>query len=131
MIVRGEIRKVYQVQEGTSQNGNHWMKQEFVVSYYETPTERFPDSVALSIMNDKIAEYDLHVGDKIEINIYHTTREYQDKPYNEVRFSHLAKINASNGTNPTQTLNNTQNQQNGQKTQENATVEEDKDDLPF
>ena len=128
MLVRGEIRKIYPIQEGVSQQGNSWKKQEFILSYYETPTERYPDSVVLSIMNDTIDELKLKEGDKIEAIIYHTTREYNGRAYNDVRGSHIKHITNSKPPKSQQTSDNTQNKSDTPVAQGNN---EDDDDLPF
>ena len=67
MEFKGRIMKVLPVTSGTSQNNNEWKKQEFVFEYFEQQTDRYSDKVCLSIMNDRIAEYDLHENDEVLI----------------------------------------------------------------
>jgi hypothetical protein len=95
MEFKGRIMKVLPVTSGTSQNGNEWKKQDFVFEYFEQQTDRYSDKVCLSIMNDRIAEYDLHVNDEVIIGFGHSIREYQGRCYNELRIYKLQKVGAS------------------------------------
>ena len=92
MEFKGRIMKVLPVTSGTSQNGNEWKKQEFVFEYFEQQTDRYSDKVCLSIMNDRIAEYDLHENDEVLIGFGHSIREYQGRFYNELRLYKFQKL---------------------------------------
>ena len=92
MEFKGRIMKVLPVTSGTSQNGNEWKKQEFVFEYFEQETDRYSDKVCLSIMNDRIAEYDLHENDEVLIGFGHSIREYQGRFYNELRLYKFQKL---------------------------------------
>ena len=92
MEFKGRIMKVLPVTSGTSQNGNEWKKQEFVFEYFEQQTDRYSDKVCLSIMNDRIAEYDLHENDEVLIGFGHSIREYQGRYFNELRLYKFQKL---------------------------------------
>ena len=92
MEFKGRIMKVLPVTSGTSQNGNGWKKQEFVFEYFEQQTDRYSDKVCLSIMNDRIAEYDLHENDEVIIGFGHSIREYQGRYFNELRLYKFQKL---------------------------------------
>lgn len=92
MEFKGRIMKVLPVTSGTAQNGNEWKKQEFVFEYFEQQTDRYSDKVCLSIMNDRIAEYDLHENDEVLIGFGHSIREYQGRFYNELRLYKFQKL---------------------------------------
>ena len=92
MEFKGRIMKVLPVTSGTSQNGNEWKKQEFVFEYFEQQTDRYSDKVCLSIMNDRIAEYDLHENDEVLIGFGHSIREYQGRYFNELRLYKFQKV---------------------------------------
>lgn len=92
MEFKGRIMKVLPVTSGTSQNGNEWKKQDFVFEYFEQQTDRYSDKVCLSIMNDRIAEYDLHENDEVLIGFGHSIREYQGRFYNELRLYKFQKL---------------------------------------
>ena len=91
MQFQGRIYKLFPVQSGTSQRGD-WMKQDFIFEYFEQPTDRYADRVLLSVMNDRIKEYDLHEGDEVIIGFGHNTREYQGRYFNDVRMYHFEKV---------------------------------------
>lgn len=91
MQFQGRIYKIFPVQSGTSQRGE-WTKQDFIFEYFETPTDRYADRVLLSVMNDRIREYDLHEGDEVIIGFGHNTREYQGRYFNDVRLYHFEKV---------------------------------------
>ena len=92
MEFKGRIMKVLPVTSGTSQNGNEWKKQEFVFEYFEQQTDRYSDKVCLSIMNGRIAEYDLHENDEVLIGFGHSIREYQGRYFNELRLYKFQKL---------------------------------------
>lgn len=94
MEFNGRIMRVLPTQSGTSANGNAWTKQEFIFEYFERDTDRYSDKVCLNIMNDKIAEYDLHENDEVLIGFGHSIREYQGKYYNELRLYKFQKVGA-------------------------------------
>ena len=88
----GRIYRMYPIQSGTSANGNQWSRQDFVFEYFENPTDRYADRVLLSVMNERIKEYDLHEGDECIIGFAHTTREYQGRCFNDIRIYHFEKV---------------------------------------
>ena len=92
MEFKGKIQKVFPIQEGTSQNGNHWRKVDFVFEYREHENDRWTDKVLLSALNDRIEQYDLHEGDDVVIGFYHNVSEYNGRSYNEVRVYKFEKI---------------------------------------
>lgn len=91
MQFQGRIYKLFPVQTGTSQRGE-WSRQDFIFEYFESPNDRYADRVLLSVMNDRIKEYDLHEGDEVIIGFGHTTREYQGRYFNDVRLYHFEKV---------------------------------------
>jgi hypothetical protein len=91
MQFQGRIYKLFPVQSGTSQRGE-WSRQDFIFEYFETANDRYADRVLLSVMNDRIREYDLHEGDEVIIGFGHTTREYQGRYFNDVRLYHFEKV---------------------------------------
>lgn len=134
MQFQGRIYKLFPVQSGTSQRWE-WTKQDFIFEYFEQPTDRYADRVLLSIMNDRIREYDLHEGDEVIIGFGHNTREYQGRYFNDVRMYHFEKVKQVAPTQPQPTPVPQQPQQTQifpppQQTT-NKTMPSDGDDLPF
>lgn len=92
MQFQGRIYRLYPVQSGTSANGKEWSRQDFIFEYFENPTDRYADRVLLSVMNERIKEYDIHEGEECIIGFAHTTREYQGRVFNDVRLYHFEKV---------------------------------------
>jgi len=118
MKFQGRIYKVFPVQTGTSSRGE-WMKQDFIFEYFEQPSDRYADRVLLSVMNDRIKEYDLHEGDEVIIGFGHNTREYQGRYFNDVRMYHFEKVKQVKATAQTSPTENGQAQQPQQPVQQN------------
>ena len=134
MEFKGRINRVLPIQSGTTEKGP-WQRQEFVFEYYENQNDRWSDKVLLSVMNDRIKEYDLHEGDEVLIGFGHNIREWQGRIFNEVRIYKFEKVKGV--AVQQQTGLEQGNQPSGQaqqQTAQQAIVEQPKqgeDDLPF
>lgn len=84
MEVKGYVSKVFDVQTGTSAKGNEWKSQDFILEYFEQPTQRWADKVLIRIFNDKVDELQLKHGDMLEVGFGHQVREYNGRYYNEL-----------------------------------------------
>ena len=85
MIRNVNVCSVGQIQSGTSQNtGNQWRKQEFVVEWYESPSDTQSQKIVLSVMNDNIDKLKVQIGDKMEVRFDLRYREYNGRYYMEV-----------------------------------------------
>jgi hypothetical protein len=85
MEFKGRIYKVLPLQSGTTAKGDTWQRLDFIFEYFECETDRWSDKVLLSVMNDRIREYDIHEGDEVLIGFGHSVREYQGRYYNDLR----------------------------------------------
>ena len=94
MEFKGRIYKVMPITEGVNRAGDKWQKQEFLFEYFEHDTDRYTDKVALSIMNERIKECDLHEGEEVTIGFGHTVREYQGRYYNAIRCYKIEKADS-------------------------------------
>lgn len=131
MEFKGRIMKVLPATSGTSQNGKLWKKQEFVFEYFEQQTDRYSDKVCLSIMNDRIAEYDLHENDEVLIGFGHSIREYQGRYFNELRLYKFQKLTQAQAE-PKTAQGQDQGTQDAPNTaQAQAQQASDADPLPF
>ena len=92
MQFKGRINKVYPMQSGVSASGKEWSKVDFIFEYFEHETDRYADRVLLSIMNERINEYNLQEGDEVVIGFSHSTREYNGRCFNDVRMYHFEKV---------------------------------------
>jgi len=85
MIRNVNVCSVGQIQTGTSQQtGNQWRKQEFVVEWYESPSDTQSQKIVLSVMNDNIDKLKVQIGDKMEVRFDLRYREYNGRYYMEV-----------------------------------------------
>lgn len=85
MIRKVNVCAVGQIQSGTSQStGNQWRKQEFVVEWYESPSDTQSQKIVLSVMNDNIDKLKVQVGDKMEVRFDLRYREYNGRYYMDV-----------------------------------------------
>ena len=91
MEFKGRIYKVLETTTGTSRDNKEWKKQEFIFEFFEHDTDRYSDKVVLSVMNDRIREYDLHEGDEVQIGFGHSVREYNGRWFNDIRLYKLDK----------------------------------------
>ena len=92
MKFQGRIYKIFPIQSGKSSQGNDWKRQDFIFEFFENPNDRYADRVLLSVMNDRIEEYNMHEGEEVIIGFGHNTREYQGRYFNEVRMYHFEKV---------------------------------------
>ncbi len=85
MIRNVNVCAVGPIQSGTSQQtGNQWRKQEFVVEWYESPSDTQSQKIVLSVMNDNIDKLKVQIGDKMEVRFDLRYREYNGRYYMEV-----------------------------------------------
>jgi len=105
MEFKGRIYKIMPEQSGVNRENKEWRRLDFVFEYFEKDTDRYSDKVLLSVMNERIEQYDLHEQDEVVIGFGHNVREYQGRYYNELRVYRLEKVKsaeANEGTNATQ-----------------------------
>ena len=93
MKVQGRIKKLMPVQSGISRIGNNWKKQDFILEYFEEPTDQYADTVLLSLMNNRIDESQLKEGDEVEVEVRHQVKAYGERVYNELFCRLVKKVN--------------------------------------
>lgn len=86
MKITGTITQVFPVQGGTSQTGNAWQKQEFIVEYVHG---EYPKAILFSTMDANIIGK-LAVGQEVEVTFDFTVRSWTNpqgvtKYFNEPR----------------------------------------------
>lgn len=135
MEFKGRINRLLPTRKGVRNDGTEWQSQEFVFEYYEHETDWWSNKVLLSVMNDRIAEYDLHVGDEVLIGFGHNVRDWNGKVFNELRIYKFEKI--KDVVVPQQQTEPTINHPEAQPTPEPAVISQSadesgkNDDLPF
>lgn len=132
MVIQANVCAVGQVQKGTSQHtGNEWRKQEFVVEWFINPNDTQSQKIVLSLMNDRIEQYNLKVGDKVEVRFDLRFREYQGRFYQDVFMPYDGLLKISNVENPVAPLQTEQREQQPTPKQQPQEPKEKADDLPF
>ncbi len=86
MELKGKIVQILPSQTGMGKKGQ-WKKQEFIV---ETQSQ-YPKKVCLSAWGDKIDQFNLAVGDTVNVSVELESREYNSKWYTEARAWKLEK----------------------------------------
>ena len=86
MEIQGNVMKVGQLKAGTGQNGE-WMRQDYVIEYYEHETDMWTQKIIISLMGDNIKHYGLQVGDKVKVRFGLNYREYNGNFYQDVRLA--------------------------------------------
>lgn len=85
MIRNVNVCAVGKEQSGTSNStGNQWRKIEFVVEWFENPSDTQSQKVVLSLMNDNIDRMNIQVGDKLEVRFDLRYREYNGRYYMDI-----------------------------------------------
>lgn len=77
--IAGKITQVLPLQEGLSQTGNAWKKQEFILEYI---SGNYPNSVNFSLFGERrIAENPVQVGQEVTVSFDVRSREYNGRWY--------------------------------------------------
>jgi Domain of unknown function (DUF3127) len=90
MEVKGKVIQLLPMQSGMGKKGQ-WKKMEFIV---ETQSQ-YPKKVCFSLWGDKIDQYNLVVGDMVNIAVDLESREYNGRWYTEARAWKVDKTGAS------------------------------------
>ena len=96
MELKGKVIQLLQPQTGMGKKGQ-WKKQEFIL---ETQAQ-YPKKVCLSAWGDKIDQFNLSVGELINVAIDLESREYNGRWYTEARAWKIDKDGSGNGGNNT------------------------------
>ncbi len=79
--ISGQIIAVLPTKSGTSAKGTAWSSQTAVI----TTIEQYPKKVAFDVMNEKIAQFNLQVGEYVTVSYDIDAHEYQGRWFNAVR----------------------------------------------
>jgi hypothetical protein len=95
MELKGKVVQLLQQQPGMGKKGQ-WKKQEFIL---ETQSQ-YPKKVCLSVWGDKIDQYNLAVGEVINVAVDLESREYNGRWYTEARAWKVDKNGGSSDNAP-------------------------------
>lgn len=87
--ISGHIIAVLPTRSGTSAKGTEWRSQTAVI---ET-REQYPKKVAFDVMGDKIAQFNLQVGEYVTVSYDIDAHEYQGRWFNAVRAWNVVRAN--------------------------------------
>lgn len=93
--ISGQIIAVLPTRSGTSARGTEWSSQTAVI---ETK-EQYPKKVAFDVMGaDRIAQFNLQVGEYVTVSYDVEAREYNGKWWNSVRAWNVVRANQQQQT---------------------------------
>ena len=78
--ITGKIIAVLPTKSGTSARGTQWSSQTAVIETHE----QYPKKVAFDVLGDRIAEFNLQVGEEVTVSFDINAREYNGKWFNSV-----------------------------------------------
>ena len=132
--ISGQIIAVLPTKSGTSARGTEWSSQTAVV---ETK-EQYPKKVAFDVMGaDRIAQFNLQVGENVTVSYDIDAHEYQGRWFNAVRAWNVVRANQPQQATQQPPVNNGwQPPVNAQPQapfppQQQAALQGKSDDLPF
>ena len=95
MEVKGKVIQLLALQSGMGKKGP-WKKQEFIL---ETQSQ-YPKKICLSVWGEKVDQYNLAVGDLVNVAVDLESREYNGRWYTEARAWKVDKIGGGNAGAP-------------------------------
>lgn len=78
--ITGKIIAVLPTKSGTSARGTQWSSQTAVIETHE----QYPKRVAFDVLGDRIAEFNLQVGEEVTVSFDINAREFNGKWFNSV-----------------------------------------------
>lgn len=90
MEVKGKVVAVLPLQSGTSQTGNQWKKQEFVIETFA----QFPKKICMTLFGDRVDQYPVAIDEEIVANIDIESREYNGRWYTNINAWKIEKASA-------------------------------------
>lgn len=130
MEIKGKIIVALPAQGGVSKAGKEWSRQDYVI---ETQ-EKYPKKIAFSVMNDNIMNFELTIGQEVDIHVDINATEWNGKWYNSITCWKATVYNSGQQAAPSQPNYATKPPQQSaspQPTQQQMFGNDNKDDLPF
>ena len=82
MEITGKIIAVLPERGGIAKTGNEWKTQEYVIETHE----QYPKKVCFNVFGaDKIAQFNIQIGDEMTVSFDINAREYNGRWYNDIR----------------------------------------------
>lgn len=86
--ISGVIRFIGPEQSGISKTGNAWRRVEYILETEESHSHK----IAVSVMNARISEFNLAVGDRVELTVDVDSREFNGKWYTNLTAYRCVRI---------------------------------------
>ncbi len=93
MEVKGKVSQLLPLTTGMGKKGP-WKKQEFIL---ETQGQ-YPKKICFSIWGEKVDQFNLAVGDLVNVSVDLESREYNGRWYTEARAWKIAKEGSGSGS---------------------------------
>ena len=95
MRITAKVRKIFELQTGTSKNGNQWKKQSLLVSQSDNS---FNDELMIDMWNDSIKE--VEEGTTYDFDIIIKSKEWNGKYFTNVNCKSAYSIHSVSDENP-------------------------------
>lgn len=83
MEIEGKIVKVFDLKSGTSQRGDQWMAQEFLLEY---GSENYKRQFVFEVFGqDRLQRFAIQEGQRVNVSLNIEANEYNGRYYNRVR----------------------------------------------
>ena len=97
MKIKARIKKIMEVEKGTSKSGHEWKRQDFLVNQF-TP---FKDELCCSIFNDNIGLMaNRKEGETVELELTIKSREWNGKYFTNVNCDMIGPVSEDEEENP-------------------------------
>ena len=97
MKIKARIKKILEIETGTSKSGTTWKKQNFIVNQF-TP---FKDELCCSIFNDNISLMaNRKEGETVDLELTIKSREWNGKYYTNVNCDMIRPVSEADEENP-------------------------------
>jgi hypothetical protein len=80
MEINGHILQVLPAQTGVNQNGNTWIKQEYILQ----TSDRYPKTICYTLWGDRVETERAEVGDAVRVQFDLMSREWNGRWYTEI-----------------------------------------------
>jgi hypothetical protein len=80
MEINGHILQVLPAQTGVNQNGNTWIKQEYILQ----TSDRYPKTICYTLWGDRVETERAEVGDAVRVQFDLLSREWNGRWYTEI-----------------------------------------------
>ena len=92
MELAGKVIAILQPRDGVSKNtGNKWMVQSYVIETHD----QYPKRMVFEVFGeDKIKQFNIQIGEEINVSFDIDARQWQDKWFNQIRAWKIDRVEA-------------------------------------